>query len=107
MTPTLAFPVWQNAPHPATGSSLTTASDAFVLTTLATLFFILGCFLLWLWVAWRRNKRLEAYHQMLEELEIESAQNESHPISHMAESSSDEVEEKPAPWERPADWWKQ
>ena len=107
MSPLLAFPIWQNVSRSPTGTALTTASDAFVLTTLATLFFILGCFLLWLWLAWRRNKRLEAYHQMLEELEIETSQADSQPLSRIAESSNEESEDKSAPWERPADWWKQ
>jgi hypothetical protein len=107
MTPTLAFPIWWSAPQPHPAVSVTPASDLFVLSTLATLFFILGCFLLWLWLAWRRNQRLAAYHQLMEELEMDSGSDTARAISQPAESQAEETEESSAPWEKPADWWKE
>lgn len=75
------------------------ASDWFVIFTMATLFFLLGAFVTWAWVIWRRSTKPEPHVRLLMELEDEK-EREKH-----AATASEEPESR-APWEKSADWWK-
>lgn len=83
-------------------TNISPASDAFVLFTLTTLFFTIGCFALWMWFIWRRGRKSQA---MNDEDIIEIQIHE--PVSPSSEHTSHEAEEQAAPWEKPADWWKE
>lgn len=77
------------------------ASGWFVIFTLGTLLFLLACFAVWAWIIWRRSTRPEPHVRLLMELE-EHARREK-----QAATSAREESEARAPWEQPADWWKQ
>ena len=82
-------------------TNISPASDAFVLFTLFTLFFTLACVVLWMWVIWRKGQKRRAEEQLDAALDQIAAE----PVAHLTDDSGAE-EEKPAPWEKPADWWK-
>jgi hypothetical protein len=94
------------ASKPETNPKLVPASDAFVLSTLFFLWFLIGCLVLWAWLIWRRQKNPQPHQQLLMELEKEDdgvgdiSPPEAHPQPPMRE------EESAAPWEKPADWWR-
>jgi hypothetical protein len=75
------------------------AAEAFVLFTLATLFFLLAAFALGAWWMWRRLK--QPHVQLMIELENE----EGAPAVPSADPPR-EPEPEPKPWEREADWWR-
>ena len=77
------------------------ASDWSVLFTLGTLLFTLGAFAAWAWIIWRRSTKPEPHVKLLMELAEEEAAREQR-----AAASREEPDPK-APWEQPADWWKQ
>ena len=84
-------------------TNISPASDAFVLFTLATLFFTIGCFALWMWFIWRRSRRTQGMKDGEDSVEILIHE----PVSPSSEQTATEAEEKAAPWEKPADWWKE
>ena len=103
MNAPLAFPVWIHAHRTEAQANISPASDAFVLFTLATLFFTIGCFSLWMWVIWRRGRKTELAHDeqnAVDEMRIHE------PIASSSDHTAIEAEEQAAPWEKPADWWK-
>lgn len=77
------------------------ASQWFVLFTLATLFFILGSFALWMWLLWRRAVNPPAHVKLLMELHDAEEAAERQP------AGPDAGDTPAQPWERSADWWKQ
>jgi hypothetical protein len=103
MNATLAFPVWNHAHRAERVTNISPASDAFVLVTLATLFFTISCFALWMWVIWRRGQKEQPprTEAPADEMQIHE------PVSQSSEPIAGDAEEQPAPWEKPADWWKQ
>lgn len=103
MNATLAFPVWIHAHRAERVTNISPASDAFVLVTLATLFFTIGCFALWMWVIWRRGQKMQPPRA-----EAQADERQIHePVTQSSEANTGDAEELPAPWEKPADWWKQ
>lgn len=89
----------------------TAPMDLFVLATLATLFFLLGCFGTWAWLIYRRSNRPAPHLKLLMEL---NAADPSDPAQRKKKEKEPEKrqepkqeEEDPAPWERPGDWWKE
>ncbi len=76
------------------------ASGWFVIFTLATLLFLLGCFAIWALIIWRRGTKPAPHLQLLMDLETE-AEGEKQ----TAATPAEEVEPRAA-WEQPADWWK-
>lgn len=99
----LAFPVWIHAHRTDAQTNISPASDAFVLVTLATLFFTIGCFTLWMWFIWRRGRKPKPPNEGEEAGQIQIHE----PVSQSSEQSSADAEEQTAPWEKPADWWKE
>ena len=99
----LAFPVWIHGHRTDAQTNISPASDAFVLFTLATLFFTIGCFALWMWVIWRRSRKPGPPHR--EEAPDEIQIHE--PVSQSSDNSPADGEETAATWEKPADWWKE
>lgn len=77
------------------------ASDWFVIFTLGTLLFLLTSFALWAWIIWRRSTRPEPHVRLLMELEDHARREKQ-----TANAAREEPETR-APWEQPADWWKQ
>lgn len=84
-------------------TNISPASDAFVLFTLATLFFTIGCFVLWMWFIWRRGRKTESMRveESADDIQVHE------PVSPSADQTASEAEEQAAPWEKPADWWKE
>jgi len=97
MSTLLAFPVWLHRPEFGSRTEDTAAMDWFVLATLATLFFLLGCFATMAWLIWRRTTRPEPHVRLLMELEQEADGTET--------DEEKPPKEEGQPWERPADWW--
>ena len=95
MNALLAFAVWLHRPAGGSIAGDTAAMDFFVLATLGFLFFLLACFGAWAWLLWRRAQKPSPHVKLLMEVdEMERKPAETAPT------------EPPAPWERPADWWK-
>ena len=95
----------RTAQQPATGAdqaNVVPASDAFVISTLCFLWFLIGCFVMWAFLLWRRQKTLPPHKKLLMELEAgDHAPSASPPSDRGREDHT-----PPAPWEKPADWWK-
>lgn len=100
MAPLLAFPVHLRGHGPVAPVDGSPASDAFVLSTLFFLFFLLACFGLWVWAVWRRQTQPK-HEQLLDDLD---EHNDDDPEPHAEPTQA--REEPPAPWEKPADWWR-
>lgn len=81
----------------------TTAMDLFVIMTLCTLFFLLGCFATIAWQIWRRTTRPTPHEKLFMEL----AESDEEEIIQAADEKAPASESKAGPWERPQDWWKQ
>ena len=94
-----AFMTWMDRPVEAMAASeVVPAAQWFVLITLATLFFLLGCFATLMWVIWRRSVNPPPHVRLL--MEMAEEEREAH-------ANAGETNEKPvAPWEREADWWR-
>lgn len=108
-TPLLAFLVHLNKPTAGSHAEHTEAMDLFVLATLGTLFFLLGCFATWGWLIWRRGQNPAPHVKLLMELEEEEARQKQRPPGPNpapAGTAEEERESPPPPWERSADWWK-
>jgi type VI protein secretion system component VasK len=103
MNATLAFPVWIHAHRAERVTNISPASDAFVLVTLATLFFTIGCFTVWMWFIWRRGRRTQPPRTEAQADEMQTHE----PVAQSSEPAVSDTEKQPAPWEKPADWWKQ
>lgn len=99
--PLLAFPVYLSLRGQDDPANVSPASDAFVLTTLFFLFFLIACFVLWAWFIWRRHVRPKSRGRLMDELE-EPGDESPEPHTEPTQSR----EEPLAPWEKPADWWK-
>lgn len=84
-------------------TNISSASDAFVLFTLFTLFFTLACVAIWMWVIWRKGQKRRAEDHIDAVLEQIAAQ----PVARLSDDSGTEEESPGAPWEKPADWWKE
>lgn len=84
------------------------ASDWAVLFTLGTLFFLMGSFATWAWLIWRRGTRPQPHVRLLMELEDETAvgNNQTADRNEGPTPPRGEKADTPAPWERPAGWWK-
>ncbi|MFM2168236.1 MAG: hypothetical protein RIS79_2607 [Verrucomicrobiota bacterium] len=95
-----AFMTWLDKPAEAmTASDVVPAAQWFVIITLATLFFLLGCFATLMWVIWRRSVNPPPHVRLLMEMAEEDERQ--------AVATAGGGEEKPAaPWERDADWWR-
>jgi hypothetical protein len=91
----LAFAAFLQRPQAGVHTADTAAMDSFVLFTLCTLFFLLGCLAAAAWQIWRRTTRPQPHEQLLQEL---------------AETDADTLlrnEHNGESWVRPADWWRQ
>jgi hypothetical protein len=78
------------------------ASDAFVISTLCFLWFLIGCFVMWAFLLWRRQKNLPQHSTQPTADHGDAEWRQPSSVS-----SPDETEApSPAPWEKPADWWK-
>lgn len=101
----LAFPAFLRDKADGSAGGIVPASNAFVITTLATLVFILACFVLWFWLIWRRKN--QPHLRLLIELHDEDAHPDSpDPLPSSADGlKPGEAGEAQQPWERPADWW--
>ncbi|MBK8090816.1 MAG: hypothetical protein IPK32_02145 [Verrucomicrobiaceae bacterium] len=76
------------------------AAEGFVMFTLATLFFTLGCFVTWMWFIWRRGRNPPPHIRLIMELADDEEREKL-----TAARSGAPAEEK-QPWERDADWWR-
>ena len=98
--PTHAFMTWLDRPADAmTASEIVPAAQWFVVITLATLFFLLGCFATLMWVIWRRTVNPPPHVRLLMEMADEEENREK-----QAAKGADE--DTRAAWERDADWWR-
>lgn len=98
----LAFLVHLNGPRGGAVMENTAAMDWFVLATLATFFFLLGCFAAMAWQIWRRTTRPEPHEKLLQEL----AHADADEILG-ADSEGNGTHSPRAGWEKSADWWQQ
>lgn len=105
----LAFPIYFRHPEAGMHAADTAAMDWFVIATLCTLFFLLGCFATAAYQIWRRTTRPEPHVQLLMELDDSDATGTNDP-----ETENKNADEKPPgltatrePWEQAPDWWKQ
>ena len=96
----LAFAVFLQPPQAGAHSADTAAMDIFVLFTLCTLFFLLGCLATAAWQILRRTTRPQPHERLLQEL----AQTDADTLLRGGERSE---EASPEPWVKPADWWRQ
>jgi hypothetical protein len=97
-----AFAVILKAPDAGAHAADTAAMDWFVLATLCTLFFLLGCIATAAWQIWRRTTRPQPHEQLLQELA------EADPDALLNPGKGSDADETPrAVWEKPADWWRQ
>lgn len=96
----LAFAVFLQPPQAGAHSADTAAMDIFVLFTLCTLFFLLGCLATAAWQIWRRTTRPQPHERLLQEL----AQTDADTLLRGGERTE---EASPEPWVKPADWWRQ
>jgi hypothetical protein len=83
---------------PAVPPELEPASEGFVMFTLATLFFTLGCFVTWMVFIWRRSVNPPPHVRLIMEVQEEEASREQRQPA--AEDAP------PQPWEKNADWWR-
>lgn len=94
----------RSSPPPGIDSAkVVPASDAFVISTLCFLWFLIGCFVMWAFLLWRRQKKLpQRQTRLADRHEGDILQPPS------SVQSLDERPDHPsaAPWEKPADWWK-
>ncbi len=77
------------------------ASDAFVLSTLVCLWFLIACFVIGAWVLWCRSTRPQPHQRLMIEME-----DDANPADAQASTIGGAEEKTPPPWEKPADWWK-
>jgi hypothetical protein len=96
-----AFTTWLDRPAEVIpGSEVVPAAEWFVIVTLVTLFFLLGCLAALMWGIWRRSVNPPPHVRLLMEMSEEEG-------AHEARAGAGTGEEKPtAPWERDADWWR-
>lgn len=95
----IAFMTWLDKPAEAMAASeVVPAAQWFVIITLATLFFLLGCFATLMWVIWRRSVNPPPHVRLL----MEMAEEEER---HAAKAGGGD-DKTAAPWERDADWWR-
>lgn len=98
--PAHAFMTWLDRPGDAMAASeIVPAAQWFVVITLATLFFLLGCFATLMWVIWRRSVNPPPHVRLLMEMADEEESRER-----QAANGGDE--DTQAAWERDADWWR-
>ena len=96
----LAFAVFYQRPLAGAHTADTAAMDWFVLFTLCTLFFLLGCLATAAWQIWRRTTRPQPHERLLQEL----AETDPDTLLRGGEPVDDKGGE---PWAKPADWWRQ
>ena len=98
--PAHAFMTWLDRPADAmTASDIVPAAQWFVIITLTTLFFLLGCFAMLMWVIWRRTVNPPPHVRLLMEMADEEESREK-----QATKAGDQ--DARAVWERDADWWR-
>jgi len=98
--PAHAFMTWLDRPaDTVTASEIVPAAQWFVIITLATLFFLLGCFATLMWVIWRRTVNPPPHVRLLMELADEE-------VSRAKQATMGGEEDARADWERDADWWR-
>lgn len=95
------FMAWMTRAHGGHGAKvppeLAPASEGFVMFTLATLFFTLGCFVTWMVFIWRRGVNPPPHVRLIMEVQEEASREEHQPAA----------EDTPKqPWEKNADWWR-
>lgn len=95
----LAFAVYLQHPQAGAHTADTAAMDLFVLFTLCTLFFLLGCLATAAWQIWRRTTRPKPHERLLQEL----AESDADALLRGGERADDAGGE---PWAKPADWWR-
>lgn len=95
----LAFAVFLHPPQAGAHTADTMAMDVFVLFTLCTLFFLLGCLATAAWQIWRRTTRPQPHERLLQEL----AETDADTLLGGGERAS---EPGGGPWAKPADWWR-
>ena len=96
----LAFAVFLQPPQAGAHTADTAAMDVFVLFTLCTLFFLLGCLATAAWQIWRRTTRPQPHERLLQEL----AETDADTLLRGGERTDEKAAE---PWTKPADWWRQ
>mgnify|MGYP000922380399 CR=1 FL=1 len=98
--PAHAFMTWLDRPaDTVTASEIVPAAQWFVIITLATLFFLLGCFATLMWVIWRRTVNPPPHVRLLMELADEEE-------SRAKQATMGGEEDARADWERDADGWR-
>jgi len=95
----LAFAVYLHPPQAGAPAADTAAMDWFVLFTLCTLFFLLGCLATAAWQIWRRTTRPQPHERLLQELAETDADTLLSGGERAGETGGD-------PWAKPADWWR-
>jgi hypothetical protein len=80
-------------------SEETAGGDAFILITLAFLFFVLGIGVISAWILWKRQHHPLPHMQLL--MEIEQEAQLTAPVEPTAQSGSSEQA-----WEKDPDWWR-
>ena len=58
---------------------------------------------MWAFLLWRRQKNLPPHKKLIMELDEGSSRHKSSSVPSPDENADDRA---PAPWEKPADWWK-
>lgn len=96
----LAFAVFLQPPQAGAHTADTAAMDIFVLFTLCTLFFLLGCLATAAWQIWRRTTRPQPHERLLQEL----AETDADTLLRGGERTEEASRE---PWSKSADWWRQ
>ena len=95
------FMAWMTRAHGGPGAvvppGLEPASEGFVMFTLATLFFTLGCFVTWMVFIWRRSVNPPPHVRLIMEVQEEASREEHQPAAEDAPKQ---------PWEKNADWWR-
>lgn len=103
MNALLASPVLLRKPDFGMQADHTEAMDLFVIMTLCTLFFLLGCFATIAWQIWRRTTRPTSHEKLLMEL----AESDEEAIIQAADEKTRAEGNPPPSWEKSPDWWKQ
>lgn len=105
----LAFPIYFRRPDAGIPAAETAAMDWFVIATLCTLFFLLGCFATAAYQIWRRTTRPEPHVQLLMDLAEGDAEDngDKDAESKNHDEKSPDLKNPREPWEQAPDWWKQ
>ncbi|MFM7605867.1 MAG: hypothetical protein ACKO8Z_11825 [Prosthecobacter sp.] len=98
--PAQGLVTWLELPTDALmASEIVPAAEWFVISTLVTLFFLLGCFATLMWVIWRRTVNPPPHVRLL----MEMAEEEGKLETKAAGRGNEDVRDA---WERDSDWWR-